>query len=391
MNSRLLLLVSFVTAFLFGGILLAADSLPANILEIRSSGDLILGVPSSAGLFGMRGEIFYSVTANGVSREVVPAAFTVIEILDITRVLVHVDRQSGEIQPGYSARIQTPPSVAGPPPPPAAPSTPPPAAAPAPAAAAGPASHASKPLTINQFLADMVQVPDGRADIGVDKSDCKYWNETPAHRIGIQSFYIDKHEVTVEEYIQFLKDTDHLPPSNWQDGHPPPGTEHLPVVNITYQDALDYCRWAHKRLPSEEEWEYTGRAGLYKFFPWGNRYIKNYSNIADLDLNGPVPVEGMVKDLSHFGAFDLAGNVSEWTSSEYLPYPGNTHSEPEYQQKLRVVRGGSFSAEEKFCRLVFRAAVDPDYKACDLGFRTAISQTELDELVRQGIVLAGGE
>ena len=99
----------------------------------------------------------------------------------------------------------------------------------------------------------------------------------------------------------------------------------------------------------------------------------------------------MPKDLSKFGVWDLSGNVSEWTASIYKAYPGNAHPEPEYDESLRVVRGGAFSAEKKYSRLVFRAAVKDDYKACDLGFRVAISVDAVDELVRKGLLRASGE
>ena len=371
MKSQHLLLICLLAIASAGGCLMAVEKVPANIVEIRNSGDIVLGVPSSAGLSGAKGEIFYSVVADGVSREGVPATCTVVEILDLTRVRVRIDLQNGQIQPSYSARILTSP-------PPTAPAPP-------------PAPAASRVMTVNEFLADKILIPKGPADIGVDKKDCKYWNETPAHRAPVGEFYIGKYEVTVKQYREFLEKTRHAVPSNWKDSRPPAGTDHHPIVNITYDDAQEYCDWAMVRLPSEEEWEWAGRCGVYKFYPWGDKYKEKYSNIEETKFDGPIPVGDMPKDLSKFGVWDLAGNVSEWTASAYKAYPGNTHPEPEYNQDLRVVRGGNFSADKKYSRLVFRAAVKNDYKACDLGFRVAISVEAVDELVRKGLLRATGE
>ena len=380
-----LLLISLLVIASTGAGLLAVEKVPANIIEIRNSGDVVLGVPSSAGLSGAKGEIFYSVVANGVNREVVPATFTVVEILDLTRVRARIDLQNGQIQPSFSARILTSPAPTAPVPPP-----PPAAQAPAPASSAPPATVRIK--TVNEFLADMILVPSGPADIGVDKNDSKYWNETPAHRAPVGEFYIGKFEITVEKYREFLEKTHHEVPSNWKDSKPPAGTDdHHPIVNITYEDTQEYCEWALVRLPTEEEWEWAGRCGVYKFYPWGDKYKDKHANIEESKFDGPIPVGDMPKDLSKFGVWDLAGNVSEWTASIYKAYPGNSHPEPEYDQKLRVVRGGAFSAEKKYSRLVFRAAVKDDYKACDLGFRVAISVDAVDELVRKGLLRATGE
>ena len=395
MKSSHLFLICLLVIASAVGYILAVEKVPANIIEIRNSGDIILGVPSSAGLSGAKGEIFYSVVADGVNREVAPATFTVVEILDLTRVRVHIDLQNGQIQPSYSARILTSPAPAPPVPPPPADPAPaastPPAAAPAtaPAAAASPA--ASKIITVDEFLKDMVLVPQGPADIGVEKKDSEYWNETPAHKSTVGQFYIGKHEITVEQYDKFLKATGHSAPSNWKDTNPPKDSEHLPIVNVTFEDTQEYCEWALVRLPTEQEWEWAGRCGVYKLYPWGDKYKEKYANIEETKFDGPIQVGDMPKDLSKFGVWDLSGNVSEWTASIYKAYPGNTHPEPEYNQNLRVVRGGAFSADKKYSRLVFRAAVKDDYKACDLGFRVAISVDAVDELVRKGLLRATGE
>ena len=129
--------------------------------------------------------------------------------------------------------------------------------------------------------AEMVLIPAGEFAMGHDN------NETtkPVHTVYIDAFYIDKYEVTVGQYTQFVHDAGHRPLPDWVSKYSP--TDQHPVVGVTWRDAMAYAKWAGKRLPTEAEWEKAARGGLVgKFQAWGDAALDGTQcNFADKSLS----------------------------------------------------------------------------------------------------------
>lgn len=214
----------------------------------------------------------------------------------------------------------------------------------------------------------MISIPGGEFKMGRDDGN-EY--ERPAHLVKVEPFYIDRNEVTNEQYAQFVRQTRRNPPSHWRDGQYEFGEANLPVVNVSWNDAHDYCDWAGKRLPSEEEWEFAARGRDNRLYPYGNEWNPRFSNARETGNDKPQAVGSYPDGLSPFGIADMAGNVAEWTGAEYAPYPGSP-AKPDPGN--RVIRGGGFKvmAKEQTAtdRFFDRPAVTYDF----VGFRCAKNQ-----------------
>ncbi|HYG33559.1 MAG TPA: formylglycine-generating enzyme family protein [Clostridia bacterium] len=186
--------------------------------------------------------------------------------------------------------------------------------------------------------AEMVLVPAGPFIMGsLEGKD----DEKPPHLVSLPAFYMDKHEVTCQQYQAFLKATGRKAPVDWPEGKMPQKLARHPVVNVTFDDAEAYARWAGKRLPTEAEWEKACRGSQGRVYPWGNSPTgKNSATpIGDNSKDHTWPVGSFPDDVSPYGAMDMAGNAWEWTASWYEAYPGNDQLEIEYGKKYRVIRG----------------------------------------------------
>lgn len=399
---------------------------PARIVEVSPRfSTAVLEVSEPEKLKGCGGEFFYTVTVNGQLREVVPARFVVLDLLDRTHVVVRITERKGNLHPSYGVRFHprpgplpdsavtdapSPAPLGGfpargafeplcrafpellnpfPPPAPVHPENP---AGPAGgAAASAPAPSAGQPgaTPLRDFLAGMVRVPGGTCSIGLPESEGRFCNEGPVHAVSLEPYYLDRHEVSRARYARFLRETGRTAPPGWTGSVPPAGTEDLPAVNVSWDDAEAFARWAHKRLPTEEEWETAGRGPQAFLFPWGNDFREGMMNSRESGKFAPLPPGSYPEDRSVYGVEDLAGNVSEWTSSHYLPYPGNVYLlKDAYGIDSRVIRGGAYNVDWLYCRLVFRARQAETYAGEDLGFRCAISVSELDRLLRRGLLRA---
>jgi formylglycine-generating enzyme required for sulfatase activity len=184
------------------------------------------------------------------------------------------------------------------------------------AAGAGSAWAAEAEIT-GKDGAMMVLVPAGEFVMGSDDSQDDA--EKPAHRVFLDAFYIDKHEVTVGRYARLLEATGAKPPMKWDTIDQ---AEHRarPVVFVDWEDAAMYCRWAGKRLPTEAEWEKAARGTDGRIYPWGNdpptpRHTKfgaRWKGYDDL-----LPVGSLEDGKSPYGNYDMAGNAWEWVSDWY--------------------------------------------------------------------------
>ncbi len=215
----------------------------------------------------------------------------------------------------------------------------------------------------------MVLVPGGTFKMGRNNGD---QFESPAHNVNVKPFFIDRTEVTNEEYERFVSTTGHRTPRHWPGGKIPKGQTKYPVVNVSWDDANAYAKWANKRLPSEAEWEFAARGADGRIYPWGNRWKQDNAN-AGKRRNGALIETGRYKPgASPFGALDLCGNVWEWTSSEFADYPGRKLASSLANSGLKVIRGGAYDVAPSRATSTYRGAVPPDRVFDKTGFRCAL-------------------
>ena len=306
----------------------------------------------------------------------------------------------------------------------------------------------------------MVLIPGGTFSMGAD--DDRAWrDEYPKHEVFVDSFWMDVHEVTNSQFAAFVEATGYvtiaekavdweeikleLPPgtpkpdssqlapaslvfvptekpvslrdvsqwwqwrhgANWRQPEGPGsnivGKENHPVVHVSWFDAVAYCEWTGKRLPTEAEWEYASRGGLKNaVYAWGNEDLNNGKSKANT-WEGSFPYQNNESDgfyftapvqsyqANNYGLFDMAGNVWEWCADlyhedYYKTLAGKmTHNpqgpETSYDSNepfaiKRVSRGGSFLCHESYCsgyRNSMRMKNTPDTGSIHTGFRTVVS------------------
>jgi len=162
------------------------------------------------------------------------------------------------------------------------------------------------------------------------------------------AFYIDRTEVTNEDYKKFVDATGHKPPAHWTGGKYPAGTEKEPVRKVTYEDAVAYAEWAGKRLPTEAEWEKAARGTDKRLFPWGSSWDPKFCrHLLPENESGPTVVGGYPRYGSPYGCLDMIGNVMEWTSSMFAPYEGSSlkPGEEPFDAVGRARRGGAWYSQ----------------------------------------------
>ncbi len=190
-----------------------------------------------------------------------------------------------------------------------------------------------------QISPDMAYIPAGEFTMGSNE----WWPKSqPEHKRFLNAFYIDKFEVTNKKYKKFVEATKRTPPAHWISGGFPEDRADHPVVFVSWYDANDFCKWEGKRLPTEPEWEKAARGTDKRTFPWGDKFEPKSGNMPQYGKNDTMPVGSFENGKSPYGAYDMAGNVWEWTSDWFKPYPGNTHPDENYGEKYMVVRGGSW-------------------------------------------------
>jgi len=229
-------------------------------------------------------------------------------------------------------------------------------------------------------------------------------DEHPQHKVHLNAYYIDTHEVTNTQYHQFwLADggtkSKHTPASygsSYMIGDWPEVAKtkpNYPVVGVTWYDASAYAKWAGKRLLAEAEWEKAARGTEAKAWPWGNDFQSELSVSGDAEQN-PVskihsnrrdggdgydnttaPVGNYQTGASPYGVCDMAGNVWEWVTDWYGEdyYASNSRSNPQGPDagKMKVVKGGSWNNREHNQRCANRYYCYPDSWGNTLGFRCA--------------------
>jgi gamma-glutamyl hercynylcysteine S-oxide synthase len=211
----------------------------------------------------------------------------------------------------------------------------------------------------------------------------------------LSSYFIDKFEVSNEEYTKFILATDHPAPAYW-DHHKLNGSRQ-PVTGVNWFDANTYCLWANKRLPTEAEWEKAARGPAGFIYPWGNKLDSSKANFAKGKSGEKHITDGIdsyPEGKSYYGAYNMAGNVFEWVHDWYDPnyYKSSTDiRNPQgpslgvistkkilnkYQKlddKKRVIRGGSWFAPAASITTTHRFWNNPmnNSYGVGLGFRCA--------------------
>jgi formylglycine-generating enzyme required for sulfatase activity len=221
----------------------------------------------------------------------------------------------------------------------------------------------------------MVLVPGGTFTMGSDSGDPR---NGPAHLVRLSTYYIDQYEVTNRQFRTFLEDAHYRgqPPGKWlTDDKHRSAPDNEPVRFVSYRDAEEYTIWAHKRLPTEAQWEMAARSADGRRYPWGDQPIRwsRPRKFRQID-----PVTSFSEDVSPFGVFDMAGNAAEWVRDWYDPdyfkrLRDKTAEDPTGPQEKRqgikrVVKGGSRDW------LVFdRQPVDLDQRSPYVGFRCSLA------------------
>lgn len=196
---------------------------------------------------------------------------------------------------------------------------------------------------------EMAYVSGGSFMMG--RADGKSEAEKPTHNVTVQPFFMDIYEVTNEKYAEFLKATNRTAPAGWQNQSYPIGQAKFPVVGVSWDDASNYAKWAGKRLPTEEEWEFAARGTSNFLYPWGNEWEQGNANVGTKMF---VEV-GQYKGVSPFGVYDMSGNAWEWTSSDFNAYPnGKLPDAFAGKTNLKTIRGGSFEATKDFATTTYR-------------------------------------
>ena len=303
----------------------------------------------------------------------------------------------------------------------------------------------------------MILVSAGETMLGASDNEGRK-DEYPAHKVAVKNFWIDANEVTNKQFSEFVKATGYITtaekPVDWEElkKQLPPGTakppaeqlvpsslvftktntddlndyaqwwswvagaswkhpqgpgsdivgkDNFPVVQVSWEDAVAYCKWAGKRLPTEAEWEFAARGGLKeKKYPWGNEDIetgkpkantwqgKFPSMNTDWDhFEKTAPVRSFEKN--GFGLYDMAGNAWEWCSDWYRPDyyrglqaavanspkgPASSYDPEEPSIPKKVIRGGSFLCNASYCkgyRVTSRMKSSPDTGMEHTCFRCA--------------------
>jgi len=191
---------------------------------------------------------------------------------------------------------------------------------------------------------EMVLVPAGEFTMGTND---RLPDEGPEYKLTLPAFYIDKYEVTNLQYKTFIDATQRKSPKHFRNRTFPDGKVDHPVTYVSWYDADAYCHWAGKRLPTEEEWEKAARSSDGRNYPWGNDFAIDRANTPQrwmvLEQEGDTtPVGSFPSGVNAYGAYDMSGNVWEWTSSWYTPHPGNTRITENYGEKYKVLKGGSW-------------------------------------------------
>ncbi len=220
---------------------------------------------------------------------------------------------------------------------------------------------------------EMVKIPAGDFILGFDPAveikpfiseNTTGLNAQPKQTLFLETFFMDRYETTYEDFLKFKTKAKY-------------STHFInePVRGVSWFEADSYCLSIGKRLPTEFEWEKAARGSDNRLFVWGNEFNKGNANFSKKVIG----IYTKNKDQSIFGVWGMNGNVSEWTSSWYQPYPNSSHQDENYGKKLKVTRGGSYFKRDHgfmkdFVMIPFRNISPLNARFWDTGFRCALSE-----------------
>jgi ergothioneine biosynthesis protein EgtB len=265
-------------------------------------------------------------------------------------------------------------------------------------------THVEKPSTLKQ---ESIKIPGGIYKMGYSGNEFCYDIELPEHKVYLNDFQIENFPVTNAQYLEFIEDDGYdnfsfwlsdgwdtvkknewKAPMYWEKENDEWFTRDFvgrrkinpnePVCHVSFYEAMAFCKWVGKRLPTEAEWE---KAALWNeaensktIFPWGNEPpTKNHANLLDSRVWNCTDVGSYETGKSHYGCYQMIGDVWEWTSSEFVGYPGFKTGFDEYNDKWftnqKVLRGGSFGTPALSIRGSYRNFFRLDERWMFSGFR----------------------
>lgn len=270
-----------------------------------------------------------------------------------------------------------------------------------------------------------VYVPGGPFTMGTTAEPWALDNERPAHTVDVPPFYLDTTPVTNAAYTEFIAAGGYDDPRWWTPGGwthrqraglvaplfwrwegewvresfgvTNPVVPDEPVLHVSWYEADAYARWAGRRLPTEAEWEKAARhdpsSGRSRRYPWGDADpTPEVANLGQRHLS-PAVAGAYPAGAAPCGARQLIGDVWEWTSSDFRPYPGfeawpyKEYSEVFFGPEYKVLRGGAFGVSPVVCRSTFRNWDYPIRRQIFSGFRTARSAPAGGS---EGVIPSGG-
>lgn len=217
---------------------------------------------------------------------------------------------------------------------------------------------------------------DRLVDPSFDRASFRSWilKEYPQHLVRVGPFSIGTYPVTNGWFRRFVCERGGCEPESILCNEP----DDHPVWGVSFEEATAFCNWmsrrsgAFYRLPTEAEWEYAARGPSGLEYPFGREFDPSRCNTRESGIGHTTPVDRYPQGVSGFGVWDLGGNVEEWTSSCYEPYPGGTFIEDDLARRLgryRVLRGGSFARGGDLARSARRHGPYPSPAYRYRGFR----------------------
>lgn len=239
-------------------------------------------------------------------------------------------------------------------------------------------------LAAAQDKTEMVRFPKGEFLMG-SPEDQGLSDEHPQHKVYLDEFFLDRFEVSGDDFKEFLKanPNEHPTITGWYDRVPRPGMAKRPVIGLSWKRCRNYCEWRGKRLPTEAEWE-RAAAGLEgRIFPWGNvppdQERANFGRCCFI-RKGEVleEVNAYSKGQTPDGIFNMSGNIAEWVldwydSSYYKTSPYKNPKGPE-TGKYHVVRGGAWNSLPDYMRSRRRYGNNDGQDFYGIGCRCALTQ-----------------
>ena len=220
---------------------------------------------------------------------------------------------------------------------------------------------------------EMLRIPAGWFSMG--ENDGRLSNQ-PQHRVYLDAYSIQKTEVTVGEFAEFIDATGYSMPG-WDPGKSAEDSN-LPVTGVRWRDADAYCRWHGWRLPTEAEWEKAARGTDWRYYPWGDEWDNQKANTLESGTGEVLPVGSLPAGASPYGLMDMSGNALEWVADNFDSgyYQVSPVQNPTGSTMVgdHVLRGGSFASPPEQATTYFRDSSHSTTPNPRVGFRCALSR-----------------